>query len=108
MDEKFVLEKVGWHTQIKRNYVFDENRMYIMFTKFVHFLQENELTTRDILQKGILAEDETEIKFGDLTEEGFKLFKIGYGRWADNILDKGKSPEDVKYLEKKLKEIRGK
>ncbi len=69
------------------------------------FLQENKLVNKDLIDLEDEVNDETKLMRSDLTEEGFEFFKIAHDRWANNIFDKGKSPEDVKYLEKKLKEI---
>jgi len=75
MDGNKVLEKLSWITQSKlapqpvtQEY---KERIYRFFENYVHFLQDNGFTTREILRKGEKATDESQITIGDLTEQGF-------------------------------------
>jgi hypothetical protein len=106
MEKDFIIDKIKWHTQRVRNYEFDSSLVFRYFKALFDFLEKNSLTTRDLIS--IEITEETELKRSDLSEIGFELIKIAHGNWIDKIFDKGKSPEDVKYLEKKLKEIREK
>ena len=108
MENDFTIIKASWLTQVKRNYFFDNTVVYQCYKHFFVFLQQNNLTTRQIIDKYEKIDDDSKLMRSDLTEEGFEFFKKAYDRWSTNIYDKGKSPEDVKYLEKKLREIREK
>jgi hypothetical protein len=114
MDKNEIIEKVGWITQRKsippltREYI---ERQYRFFENYVHFLQDNGLAARKILKNGEKANDDSEIKFGDLTEEGFKFYKFGIIKWRekyDRAKDKDKAINDFAFIEKKLKEFRAK
>ena len=66
MDGNKVLEKLSWITQSKlapqpvtQEY---KERIYRFFENYVHFLQDNGFTTREILRKGEKATDESQIK----------------------------------------------
>ena len=108
MDKAFTIDKASWHTQRVRNYEFDNEKVYAYFLGIFKFLDENNLSTKQLFKSEMVIGDETDLKRSDLTTDGFELIKKAFDRWTDNILDKGKSPEDVKYLEKKLREIREK
>ncbi|MFC3813327.1 hypothetical protein [Lacihabitans lacunae] len=108
MEKDFTVINASWHTKRERNYEFDNQLVYKSYKSFFVFLQDNSLVTRKLIDINEDASDDTKLMRSDLTNEGLEFFKVAYGRWIDNIFDRGKSPEDVKYLEKKLKEIRGK
>jgi hypothetical protein len=108
MENDFTIIKAYWLTKKARNGEFDKKLVYQYFMSFFTFLQKNKLVKKDIVLPIEEINDETKLLRSDLTNEGFEFFKIAHDRWANNIFDKGKSPEDVKYLEKKLKEIREK
>ncbi|MDR2781006.1 MAG: hypothetical protein LBB21_00905 [Holosporaceae bacterium] len=114
MDKNRMIEKVGWITQMKsippltKEYI---ERQYRFFENYVHFLQDNGFTTREILKHGEKATDDSEIKVGDLTEEGFKFYFFGVRKWRekyDRAKDKDKAINDFAYIEKKLNEFRAK
>ena len=115
MDGNKVLEKLSWITQSKlapqpvtQEY---KERIYRFFENYVHFLQDNEFTTREILRKGEKATDESQITIGDLTEQGFKFYAFGILKWIakyDRAKDKDKAIGDFSFIEKKLKEFREK
>ena len=78
MDQDRIIEQVSWITQSKmapqpitQEY---KERQYRFFENYVHFLQDNGFTTRVILEEGEKATDESQIKVGDLTEDGFKFY----------------------------------
>ena len=69
MDGNKVLEKLSWITQSKlapqpvtQEY---KEQIYRFFANYVHFLQDNGFTTREILRKGEKATDESQITIGD-------------------------------------------
>ena len=113
MDGNKVLEKLSWITQSKlapqpvtQEY---KERIYRFFENYVHFLQDNGFTTREILRKGETATDESQITIGDLTEQGFKFYAFGILKWIakyDRAKDKDKAIGDFSFIEKKLKEFR--
>ena len=84
-------------------------RQYRFFQNYVHFLQDNGFTTREILASNEKATDESEIKVGDLTEEGLKFYLYGIEAWIakyDRAKDKNKAITDFAFIEKKLKEFK--
>lgn len=115
MDKDEIISKVAWFTQSKlatqpitQEY---KERQYRFFENYVHFLQNNGLTTREILKEGERATDESQITIGDLTEEGFKFYAFGIRKWRekyDRAKDKDKAINDFTFIEKKLKEFREK
>ena len=114
MEKNNIIEKISWITQIKsippltNEYI---ERQYRFFENYVFFLQKNELTTREILKEGEKATDESEIKVGDLTEEGLKFYTFGIVKWRqkyDRAKDKDKAINDLAFIEKKLKQFREK
>lgn len=115
MDKDRIIEKISWLTQSKlapqpitQEY---KERQYRFFENYVHFLQNNGLTTREILKEGERATDESQITIGDLTEEGFEFYAFGIRKWRekyDRAKDKDKAINDSAFIEKKLKEFREK
>ena len=113
MDGNKVLEKLSWITQSKlapqpvtQEY---KEQIYRFFENYVHFLQDNGFTTREILRKGEKATDESQITIGDLTEQGFKFYAFGILKWIakyDRAKNKDKAIGDFSFIEKKLKEFR--
>jgi len=114
MDKNEVIEKVGWITKRKsippltKEYI---ERQYRFFENYVHFLQANGFTTKEILKQDEKVTDESEIKVGDLTEEGFNFYFYGIEAWIakyDRAKDKDKAIDDFAFIEKKLNEFRNK
>lgn len=110
-----IISKVAWFTQSKlapqpitQEY---KERQYRFFENYVHFLQDNGFTTREILKKGEKANDDSQITVGDLTEEGFQFYAYGIRKWHekyDRAKDKDKAINDFAFIEKKLKEFKEK
>lgn len=71
MEQKdFIITKVGWLTQMKSTPPLTEEyiqREYLRFEIMIKFLQSHKFTTRMILKDGDSVNDETEIKYSDLT-----------------------------------------
>lgn len=69
------------------------------------------ITAKVILKKGEKATDESEIKIGDLTDEGFKFYPPGIRKRRekyDKAKDKEKAINDLEFIDKKLNEFREK
>jgi hypothetical protein len=77
-----------------------------MMDVLASFLQEHGLTTRTLLARDQAVDDSFEIKFGDLTDEGFEVIKLGLDRWIGSTVDKGKDPANTKILENALNKVR--
>ncbi len=112
MEQKdFIITKVGWITQMKstppltKEYI---QRVYLRFEIMIKFLQNNEFTAKTILKDGNSVNDETEIKYSDLTAEGRTFYSFGIIPWIKRI-DRSKNPEkairDISFLEKKMVEF---
>lgn len=114
MDKNRVLEKISWITQMKSiPPLTDEykERQYRFFENYVRFLQDNGFTTKEILKPTEKANDDVEIKVGDLTEDGLKFYLFGIRKWRekyDKAKDKDKAINDFAFIEKKLKDFREK
>ncbi|MCC6287216.1 MAG: cyclopropane-fatty-acyl-phospholipid synthase [Chitinophagaceae bacterium] len=116
MDKNRVIEKLSWIFQSSLSIPgpitndFKEEQ-YRFFENYVHFLQDNGFTTKEILKKGERANDDSQITRGDLTEEGFKFYPFGIRKWReryDKAKDKDKAINDFGFIEKKLLEFRKK
>lgn len=106
MEKDFVIDRVSWHTQVKRNYEFDVDLCYLIFKSIINYLQNKGLTTRTILAEREPVKEDTCIKVSDLTNEGFMLIKKCYDRWADKAMDRLIEPTNYKMLDNALKKIR--
>jgi hypothetical protein len=116
MDKNRVIEKLSWifqsslSTPPPMTNKFKEEQ-YRFFENYVHFLQDNGFTTRSILKQDEKATDDSEIKVGDLTEEGLQFYLYGIRKWRekyDRTKDKDKTINDFAFIEKKLTEFRSK
>ena len=104
MDQDRIIEQVSWITQSKmapqpitQEY---KERQFRFFENYVHFLQDNGFTTRVILEEGEKVTDESQIKVGDLTEDGFKFYAFGIRKWRekyDRAKDKDKAINDFTF-----------
>lgn len=116
MDKNRVIEKLSWifqsplsTPQPMRNGFKEEQ--YLFFENYVQFLKDNGFTTKEILKKGEKATYESEIKVGDLTDDGLKFYIFGIRKWRekyDRAKDKDKVINDFAFIEKKLKEFQEK
>jgi len=115
MEKDRIIEKISWITKsnlapqpITQEY---KERQYRFFENYVHFLQDNGFTTREILKKGEKANDDSQITVGDLTEDGLKFYIFGIRKWSekyDRAKNKDKAINDFSFIEKKLKEFKEK
>jgi len=114
MDENSVISKLGWFTQMKSiPPLTDEfkKEQSVFFENIVRFLQDNGFTTKEILKQGEKVTDNTEIKIGDLTDEGLQFYIFGIRKWRekyDRAKDGNKAINDFAFIEKKLNEFRTK
>jgi len=114
MDKNRVISRLGWFTLIDSiPPLTDEykDRQRRFFENIIHFLQDRGLTAKTLLKKGEKATDDSEIKIGDLTEEGLKFYPLGIRKWRekyDKAKDKEKAINDFEFIEKKLKDFREK
>jgi predicted metalloendopeptidase len=69
------------------------------------FLQENNLTTREIHSESMVVDDNTCLKVGDLTKEGFEFYILAVDRWSASH-DRGQPVTNIRILEKYLKKVR--
>jgi hypothetical protein len=99
--DKFVIDSMAWYRHLTLN-----QDLRLRFFVLMKFLQEHGLTKSPAIGSISDIDDSFSLKSSDLTDEGMLLMKDGYSRWVRGI-DKGKSPEDVRILEKSLKKIRG-
>lgn len=71
------------------------------FRVFINFLQDNGLTTREILARDQPVTEELRIYKSDLTDVGFAVVKSAYDKWLRGH-DRGKDISDVGVLERAL------
>ncbi|MBO9618801.1 MAG: hypothetical protein J7539_07150 [Niabella sp.] len=106
-----IIEKVGWVTKMKSTPPLTQeyiNSKYLQFRNMVNFLQSKNLTTRTVLAEHDTVSDESELKFGDLTEQGLEFYKKAIIPWKkkiDKSIDKVKEINNLSFLEKKYSSI---
>ncbi|MFQ9945889.1 MAG: cyclopropane-fatty-acyl-phospholipid synthase [Phocaeicola vulgatus] len=115
MEKDYTIEKVGWFTNRKtipplteEEKKLERERQTLFFENYVRFLQANGFTTRTILYPEDKANDDSEIRVSDLTNEGFDFFKYGIIRWRkklDRAKDIDRAISDLKFIKKKLDEF---
>lgn len=104
MEKDYIIDQVGWHTQIIGNPESTENT-HGRFRSLIEFLQRNDLLRNQLLIGDAEITDSLCIKVSDLTEEGYYLMKSCYDKWLRGI-DNGKSYNDFKVFEKQISELR--
>lgn len=111
-EKDFIITKVSWITQMKSDPPSTAEEIKIEYMRYevlFYFLQDNDLTIRILLKPGETANDETELRVSDLTEDGFKVIKSAYDKWLrkiDRAKDKIKAINDLSLLERALEAIR--
>lgn len=106
------INKVGWVTLMKSTPPLTQEYKEIQYRFFenqVKFLQDNGFTTRTLLKAGELANDDSEIKVGDLTAEGLDFYLFGIRAWTakyDRSKDREKAINDFNFIQKKLTQFR--
>jgi hypothetical protein len=92
MDKNRIIEKLSWifqspiSTPQPMRKEFKEEQ-YCFFENYVHFLQDNGFTTKEILKKGEKANEDSQIAVGDLTEEGLKFGIVNFIWFLNKIRD---------------------
>jgi len=104
MNDDFIIDDAKIHLSASKNLIY-RKRVEQRFREFIRFLQENELTTRQILADDQPINEELQIKKSDLTEIGFLLVKNAYHRWLKGI-DNGKEISDVTILVSALTKLK--
>ena len=97
----FTIDKVAWHTKIKGN---PETREQVIkrFQVFVAFLQENNLTARELLMPSVMPDDDFAIMSSDLTDKGMLVVKMALDKWTKKIVNKRKDVSDISVLKDAL------
>ncbi len=114
LEQELVISQCSWLTQPSlaaphTRTPEEQERSRRLYEHIVRFLQDNRLTTRRILAEGERVTDETAIRVGDLTPEGFCFYSFGILAWLDRYgrnKDKDKAINDLSFIEKKLKTFR--
>ena len=82
LKQELVISQCSWLTQPSlaaphTRTPEEQERSRRLYEHIIHFLQDNGLTTRRILAEGERVTDETAIRVGDLTPEGFCFYPFG-------------------------------
>lgn len=72
---------------------------------FVDFMQENDLTTREILSADQPVTGALRIWSTDLTDDGMAVVKTGFDKWLRS-LDKGTDVKNISILNNALKKVK--
>lgn len=88
-------------------------RRYRFFENYVRFLQDNGLIAKEVLKQGEKANEDSNLRYSNFTEEGFEFYLFGVTEWIEEYdkakdEDKDKVMNDFAFIEKKLKEFRAK
>ena len=105
MSDPFIVFKISWLTQAPG----EEHRRDDIIEHFYYitkFLQDNALVNRHLMSSRDDLMDNFMILSSDLTEEGLTVMRSAYHKWLTKV-DNGMSPQDVTFLEKALKKVRG-
>jgi hypothetical protein len=89
----YTIDKVGWHTKTPGN-TEPREKTRMRFRSIIDFLQDNGLTTRTILGKHELVDDETSIHTDALNERGRAIMEKCYHKWPKKV-DRGLDPQDM-------------
>jgi hypothetical protein len=104
MEEDFLIDQVSAHTRVEGN-PETPDLVRKRFRNLVDFLQRNHLTTRQLLEDGVIPQDDFCIRASDLTAVGLATMRAGYVKWLKRICNKNKDTSDVRILEKALNEV---
>ncbi|MGC3966233.1 MAG: hypothetical protein QM775_02315 [Pirellulales bacterium] len=100
----YVIDRVEWHTEIADSPAVIAI-VHEYFRSCITFLQENNLTKRQLLKPHQKITDDLQIATSDLTDEGLELIKACYNRWLKKV-GNGTSPSDTSILAGQLKKLR--
>lgn len=84
-----------------------KERVRLRFDTIIHYLQNNKLVNRVILQPDQTTDETVKIRSSDLTEDGLALMLACYDKWLKSH-DRGRSITDMSLFDKELKKIREK
>ena len=98
--KNFIIEKLSWyHGKVLHH---DPK---LKFTILVRFLEDNQLTTRNLLLDNGEISDDFVLYLEDVTELGYKLLQGGYQRWIKAI-DIGTHPSKIYILVRALNKLK--
>lgn len=100
----FTIDRVSWHIQTEGN-PEPEVQVKRRFQILVHFLQENNLLKRPILEPNAIPGNEFAILSSDLTPEGLAVIRLGYDAWLKRVVNKRKNISDLSILEDALGQV---
>jgi hypothetical protein len=106
IEQDFIIVKASSLVKVKKKYPVDKELGYLAFRNIIEYFQRNGLTNRMIITEGSQVNDDTLIKYSDLTKEGFELEKRCFNTWIEKAFSKQISPTDYKILNKALIKIR--
>lgn len=78
----------------------------VEFWALTDFLQRNGLTSRVLAKTAEDIKEDFTIFSNDVTDEGLQFLRKALDKWLDKM-DDGMARDDVSYLEKQLKKLRG-
>jgi hypothetical protein len=95
----FVVEKLAWY--INRDLRHDPR---VKLKTLALFLQDNGLTTRQLIDGNDELKDTFQITSDDLTERGLRFIKSGYQKWIKSV-DRGSDPNDPAFLQRAISKL---
>jgi len=104
MDD-FTLYSVGHMLGSSKRRSHRDKTLHI-FDIYIHFLQDNNLTTHAILPSGALPGPETVVRRSDVTDEGFEFLRRAEPKWF-RALSRGTPPTNIGILQRELAKLRG-
>ena len=84
---------------------YGRNDLRVNIESLVFFLQDNNLTARELLTAKGTIEDDFKLMRSDITEVGFKVLQKTMTKWLDKVSAGKCEPDDVSMLERKLKKV---
>lgn len=100
----FLIDDMSGHLAASKNLDYRSNARQ-RFRVSVDFLQDNDLTTRTLVEDDEDLGDDFKTMRSDLTDNGFDVAKAAYDKWLRG-LDKSKEIHDISTLRKALEKIR--
>lgn len=104
MSKGHTIDQVEWHTS-RPDSAETVEQVHERFRAVIDFLQQNGLTTREILAPTAEITDSTRLHTADLTAAGKQVARSCYHKWLEAI-DRGSSPRDLSIFERELARVR--
>jgi hypothetical protein len=104
MDD-FVIADISINLAASKNRHYQQT-ILTLYQTLAYFLQENQLTARELISSDNVITPEFKILRSDLTDEGFRLLQAALHPWLRGIIRGQWSPNDNAFLEKGLKRLR--